>query len=66
MIFDTGSSNLWLPSVLCTSFGCQQHNQYEHSASSSFNHFYYHSKIPMFQITYGTGGIEGELVTDHL
>ncbi|CDQ86683.1 unnamed protein product [Oncorhynchus mykiss] len=36
VIFDTGSSNLWVPSVYCSSQACQNHAEFNPSQSSTF------------------------------
>lgn len=49
--FDTGSSDLWLPSINCTSAACDAHSKYDPSVSSTS------SPIPgkTLSITYGDG-----------
>ncbi|KAH8282780.1 hypothetical protein KR054_009773 [Drosophila jambulina] len=61
VVFDTGSANLWIPSVQClaTDVACQQHNQYNASASST-----YVASGQNFSIEYGTGSVTGYLATD--
>ncbi|XP_017075574.2 lysosomal aspartic protease [Drosophila eugracilis] len=61
VIFDTGSANLWIPSSQClaTDVACQQHNQYNASASSTFV-----SSGQNFSIQYGTGSVTGYLAID--
>uniref|UniRef100_A0A3B4U913 pepsin A n=1 Tax=Seriola dumerili TaxID=41447 RepID=A0A3B4U913_SERDU len=36
VLFDTGSSDLWVPSVRCTSSACDRHGKFNSSASSTF------------------------------
>ncbi|XP_072306182.1 pepsin A-like [Eucyclogobius newberryi] len=60
VIFDTGSSNLWVPSVDCTSSeACQNHNLFDPSKSSSF---VWGSQS--LSIQYGTGSMDGYLGSD--
>lgn len=61
VLFDTGSSNTWVPSSLCpaSDVACQSHNQYKSSASSTY--------VPVgtnISIVYGTGSMEGFLSND--
>jgi cathepsin D len=61
VIFDTGSSNLWVPSKKCSAFSCLLHKKYDSSASSS-----YVSNGTSFNITYGSGGVSGFVSADTL
>uniref|UniRef100_B3P3E4 GG22191 n=2 Tax=Drosophila erecta TaxID=7220 RepID=B3P3E4_DROER len=61
VIFDTGSSNTWLPSVNCpkSNSACQNHRKYNSSRSSSY--------IPdgrNFTLRYGSGRVVGYLSKD--
>lgn len=70
VIFDTGSSNLWVQSKSCASQGCLQHNGFDHTKSTSFKKHYvkkFGTKLPQvatFSIKYGTGKISGEFVKE--
>ncbi|XP_068121646.1 cathepsin E [Hyperolius riggenbachi] len=61
VIFDTGSSNLWIASIYCTSQACMSHNRYQPSQSSS-----YVSNGESFYIQYGTGNLTGILGIDEV
>ncbi|XP_029013049.1 pepsin A-like [Betta splendens] len=59
VIFDTGSSNLWVPSVSCSSEACQNHGQFNPQQSSTFT-----SNGESLSIQYGTGSMTGYLGSD--
>ncbi|NXA20346.1 PEPE protein, partial [Ibidorhyncha struthersii] len=59
VVFDTGSSNLWVPSVSCSSLACQNHQMFNPSQSST-----YKSTGQNLSIQYGTGDMEGIVGSD--
>ncbi|XP_066499815.1 pepsin A-like [Hoplias malabaricus] len=61
VIFDSGSSNLWVPSVSCSSSACQNHNKFNPQASSTFQ-----STNQALSIQYGTGSMTGYLGYDNV
>ncbi|XP_022716129.1 aspartic proteinase-like isoform X1 [Durio zibethinus] len=62
VIFDTGSSNLWVPSTKCYfSVACFFHSRYKASESST-----YKKNGKSASIQYGTGAISGFFSYDHV
>ncbi|KAF3453422.1 hypothetical protein FNV43_RR03862 [Rhamnella rubrinervis] len=62
VIFDTGSSNLWVPSAKCHfSVACYFHSKYKSRSSSS-----YKKDGKSAAIHYGTGAISGFFSKDHV
>ncbi|MBN3277065.1 PEPA protein, partial [Polyodon spathula] len=56
VLFDTGSANLWVPSVYCSSYAYSNHNKFNPSQSST-----YQALNTALSITYGTGSMTGFL-----
>jgi len=59
VIFDTGSSNLWVPSQNCASPACQNHTPFDQTKSDTFK-----ADNTPFSIQYGTGSVSGIGATD--
>ncbi|KAM9362269.1 pepsin A-like [Symphorus nematophorus] len=54
VLFDTGSSDLWVPSIKCTSSSCADHAKFNSSASSTFQ-----ASTEPFYISYNSGFASG-------
>eukprot|EP00079_Xenopus_tropicalis_P012024 XP_002938556.1 PREDICTED: cathepsin E-A-like [Xenopus tropicalis] len=61
VVFDTGSSNFWVPSSYCLSEACQVHERFKSFESTSYEH----GGRP-FSIHYGTGQLVGVTGRDTL
>jgi cathepsin D len=59
VLFDTGSSNLWVPCSQCSSTACRLHERFDCSKSSTCQE----TNTP-FQIQYGSGSMSGHVDYD--
>ncbi|OWK17275.1 hypothetical protein Celaphus_00013441, partial [Cervus elaphus hippelaphus] len=59
VVFDTGSSDLWVPSILCTSPSCSSHVMFRHNESSTYRH-----TNKTFSIKYCSGRMKGVVGRD--
>jgi cathepsin D len=60
VIFDSGSSNLWVTSAVCESLECHSHPAYNATASTSYRRVGGYE----VQVRFGTGEIEGRIGED--
>ncbi|XP_078128766.1 nothepsin [Sander vitreus] len=61
VVFDTGSSDLWVPSTYCVSQACGLHRRFRAFESTSFHH-----DGRVFGIHYGSGHLLGVMVRETL
>ncbi|XP_066580088.1 nothepsin isoform X2 [Amia ocellicauda] len=61
VVFDTGSSNLWVPSVYCVSDACNTHRRFRSFESATYSH-----GEKTFSIHYGSGHLLGVVAMDIL
>ncbi|KAM7032687.1 cathepsin E [Acridotheres tristis] len=61
VVFDTGSSNLWVPSIYCVSKACDKHTRFHPTQSST-----YQVIGTPFSIQYGTGSLTGIIGSDQV
>ncbi|XP_009568075.2 gastricsin [Cuculus canorus] len=61
VLFDTGSSNLWVPSTYCQTAACSNHATFNPSASSTFNY-----NGQSYTLSYGSGALTVVLGYDTL
>ncbi|KAG8505706.1 Pregnancy-associated glycoprotein, partial [Galemys pyrenaicus] len=61
VIFDTGSTDLWVPSIYCSSPACLNHQVFNPRESSTFLTLY-----QSFRIVYGSGAVSGFLASDNV
>ncbi|KAM6972641.1 gastricsin-like [Aplochiton taeniatus] len=54
VLFDTGSSNLWVDSIYCNTASCNAHNKFNPQQSSTFS-----ANGQTFYLPYGTGSLYG-------
>ncbi|XP_075284187.1 cathepsin E-A isoform X1 [Opisthocomus hoazin] len=61
VVFDTGSSNFWVPSAYCISEACRVHQKFKSFLSDSYEH-----GGEAFSLQYGTGQLLGIAAKDTL
>ena len=66
VVFDTGSSDIWIPSSSCTS--CGSHKLFDGSLSSSYSVLYdeHTGSAKKFTISYGSGDVSGNIAIDKI
>ncbi|KAF9314196.1 hypothetical protein BG003_004396 [Podila horticola] len=61
VVFDTGSSDLWIPSSKCQEDGCLSHQRFVGARSSTYEKT---NPEKSFEIEYGTGNVAGVISED--
>jgi hypothetical protein len=69
VIYDTGSSNTWLPGHACNEASCDKYGKYDHHKSHTFEELKEaqglgESRKPSFYIKYGSGLVRGKVIQD--
>ncbi len=59
VIFDTGSSDIWVPSIICRLFSCGLHQRYASNKSQT-----YEKDGTPFDVVYGSGAVSGMYSSD--
>lgn len=63
VIFDTGSSNLWVPSKHCRQLACLTKDKYNSEKSSTYQDDSQHREM---KIQYGSGNVDGKVRFDNV
>jgi len=72
VIYDTGSSNTWLPGHDCKEASCDKYGKYNRHSSHTFAEMYTQEGLgegkthPQFFIKYGSGLVKGKVVIDDI
>ncbi|KAI8085933.1 aspartic peptidase domain-containing protein [Gilbertella persicaria] len=64
VVFDTGSSDLWVVSSDCRVQACNNRQKFDYQASQSYQQDDSDSEDNMIEVIYGTGSIQGHLGKD--
>ena len=62
VVFDTGSSDIWLPGEKCKT--CGDHKYFDSTQSSTYSTVGKGKNKESFKISYGSGGVKGIVATD--
>eukprot|EP00927_Polykrikos_kofoidii_P085727 TRINITY_DN939_c0_g1_i1.p1 TRINITY_DN939_c0_g1~~TRINITY_DN939_c0_g1_i1.p1 ORF type:complete len:718 (-),score=147.14 TRINITY_DN939_c0_g1_i1:37-2190(-) len=65
VVYDTGSTNMWIASDLCTRGGCVKPGRHRFNHSESIT-FAFPKKADEISVTFGTGMLQGPLGVDDL